>query len=169
MKSKCLLLCCLGVFVTGLAPAQESKEIEPVSGKTPDGGVINESTCGVLAAKSGLPADVYAVGGLHALGVTADKPLRVIQSSEMKIKGVVCWRSEARLVATDYLVPRQTGLPLYIKTDTEDEARNRTIVLELAGGSYRVRQLSGPEWSAVEEEEMIKLMTSYNQRMPASQ
>ncbi len=157
--------CCAGLFVAGLAQAQESEgDSKPVSGKTLDGGGITESSCGVLATRTGLPTDVYGVDGMHALGLTAEKPLRISQNADMKIKGVVCWRSEARLVANDYLVLQQTGLPLYIKNDTEDEAQSRTIVLEPASGSFRVRQLSGPEWSAAEQDEILQLIKLYAQK-----
>jgi hypothetical protein len=77
-------------------------------------------------------------------------------SDDVKIKGVMCWRSEARLAANDYLVPHSTGVPLYIKTDTGDEAADRTIALEKVRGSFRVRLLSGPKWTPEEEKEVLQ-------------
>ena len=99
--------------------------------------------------------------GVHALGHTQESPLKLGTNADVKIMGLVCWRSEARLAPGDYLVPDKVGVPLFIKTDTGDEKKDRTITLEKAGGSPRVRLLAGPEWSKAEEEEVKKAIAEF--------
>jgi hypothetical protein len=56
----------------------------------------------------------------------------------------------------------EAGFPLYVKTDFEDEAANRTLSLELLDGSFRVRLLSGPALSDSENQEIQRLLSLYN-------
>ena len=99
---------------------------------------------------------------MHVLDRTVDDPLVLKSTPDVKISGVVCWRSEARLAPNDYPVPHTTGFSLYVKTDTGNEATDRTIALEKVSGSFGVRLLSGPAWSPAEENEMKQALTAYN-------
>jgi hypothetical protein len=126
----------------------------PVQGSATNGDVLTEDSCDVLATTKGKRAELREVPGMHVLDRTVGDPLVLTSTVEVKISAVVCWRSQARLAPNDYLVPHQTGVSLYIKTDTGKEAIDRTIALEKVSGSFRVRLLEGPAWSPAEEAEM---------------
>jgi len=126
----------------------------PVQGSAINGDVLTEDSCDVLATTKGKRAELREVPGMHVLDRTVGDPLVLTSTVEVKISAVVCWRSQARLAPNDYLVPHQTGVSLYIKTDTGKEAIDRTIALEKVSGSFRVRLLEGPAWSPAEEAEM---------------
>jgi hypothetical protein len=100
------------------------------------------------------------VPGLSILRWNPAQPLRV-RGVTLEIKGILCWRSDARFAPNDYVVAL-AGLPLYVKTDFADATRNRTLVLEGTKAGFRVRLLSGPELSGAERDEMHRLIKHYN-------
>jgi hypothetical protein len=100
------------------------------------------------------------VPGLNILEWNPAQPLQV-RGLPLEIKGILCWRSDARFAPNDYVVAL-AGLPLYIKTDFMDAKRNRTLVLEFTRAGFRIRLLSGPELSRAEHDEMRKLIKHYN-------
>jgi hypothetical protein len=129
------------------------------------GAVLTEDSCEVSSTTIGKKPELREVPGMHVLDQTEDDPLVLTSTADVKISSVMCWRSEARLAPNDYLVPHKTGFPFYIKTDTGNEATDRTIVLEKVSGSFRVRLLSGPAWSPAEEDEMVQALTLFNKRV----
>jgi hypothetical protein len=137
----------------------------PVRGVAVSGADLTEDSCEVLATTTGQSPALREVPGLHVLGRVESDPLVIQSTPDVKISGVMCWRSEAKLAANDYLVPHVTGIPLYIKTDTGTESADRTIALEKVNGSFRVRLLSGPHLTPDERSEMVQAMTLYNERV----
>jgi hypothetical protein len=152
-----------GLVCIFLLPVDATSADQPVTGKTFNGEAITEDECQVLASVKGAKPALRDAPGVHVLGHTAADPLVLASTPEVSIKGLGCWRSEARLAPDDYLVPDRIGVPLFIKTDTGDATKDRAITLEKAGGSYRVRLLAGPAWSKAEEAEMIKALGVFNQ------
>lgn len=122
---------------------------------------LSEESCSVVITQGDGKVDYGKVDGLKvrerdpnaALSLGADK-------ADVVIKGIVCWRSEARFAKHDYLVARQ--YPLYMKSEHEDEARSRTAALEYASAGFRVRLLDGLPWSAAEQEEIRQRGKDYN-------
>ena len=124
-------------------------------------GPLTEDSCPLLASDPGEKATLRDVPGLTVLDRPSDEPFVLFGIDEVRVKGVLCWRSEARLSRNDYVVPA-AGFPLYIKTDYDDEGQNRSIVLESTSAGFRVRLLSGPEWSDAERIEVRQLIAFYN-------
>lgn len=122
---------------------------------------LTEDRCSVIATNTGEKPMVRDVPGLSVLDLDPSQPFPVFATDDVKLNGVMCWRSEARFSKNDYVVAA-AGLALYIKTDYEDESLNRSAVLENAGGSFRIRLLSGPAWTAAEKKEMIPLIRFFN-------
>jgi hypothetical protein len=133
------------------------------------GNTLTESRCAVLATNDGEKATVRDVPGMSVLGRARSDPLKIAALPGVTLKAVVCWRSRAELSENDDLVPLG-GLSLYIKADAEneDDPSIRTIVLEYTNSGFRVRLLHGTDWTAAEEEEMIRLMSLYNSRLTKS-
>jgi len=140
----------------------------PVTGPAINGDLLTEDSCEVLATSQGKSPELREVPGMHVLDRTEKNPFVVDSTPDVLISGVMCWRSEARLAPNDYLVGHKTGHHLYIKTDTGNEATDRTIALERVSGSFRVRLLSGPEWTKAEEEEMKTAIKLYIERTASS-
>jgi len=165
-KNKLALAATLASLLAATAvQAQESAEAPPpVSGQSVSGVSITEDGCEILGSDNGAKPELTAVPGMHVLGRDESNPLKLNAHDGVKLLAVMCWRSEARLSRTDYLVIDKIGVPLYIRTDTGDSAKDRAISLERSGGSYRVRLLSGPELSEAEKEEMISAMTLFNKK-----
>tara|TARA_R110002096_G_scaffold433642_1_gene652821 strand:- start:583 stop:1014 length:432 start_codon:yes stop_codon:yes gene_type:complete len=67
---------------------------------------------------------------------------------------ILCHRSSVIPAANDYQVLR-AGYPFYIKNS------DRTVVLELSGGEYRLRLLDGPSFSKSDEEAIRGMLDSY--------
>jgi hypothetical protein len=161
-----VVLSCLALLGSAAANAQNADaESTPVQGVAISGTDLTEDSCEVLSSTQGQRPELREVPGMHVLGRVETDPLVVHSTAEVQIKGVMCWRSEAKLAPNDYLVPHSTGIPLYIKTDTGNEATDRTIALEKINGGIRVRLLSGPHWTPAEEKEMVQAMTLYNKRV----
>jgi hypothetical protein len=159
------MLCCLALLVSAPASSQDSEsEPTPVQGVAISGTDLTEDSCEVLASTKGESPKLREVPGMHVLGRVETDPLVIHSTEDVKIKGVMCWRSEAKLAPNDYLVPHKTGVPFYIKTDTGNEAADRTIALEKVSGSFRVRLLSGPDWTPDEEKEMQQAIQLYIKR-----
>jgi hypothetical protein len=122
---------------------------------------LTEDGCSAaVTARSNTEPWFEEVTGLSILQWDPAQPLRV-RGVTLKIKGILCWRSDARFAPNDYVVAL-AGLPLYVKTDFADAKRNRTLVLEGTRPSFRIRLLSGPELSDIEREEMRQLIKHYN-------
>jgi hypothetical protein len=161
-----LALTCVVLLTSTSASSQESSaQVSQVQGVSIDGSVLSEDSCEVLASTKGQKPELREVPGMHVLDRIESQPLVVAPMAGVKISGIMCWRSEARLAPNDYLVPSTAGVPLYIKTDTGKQETDRTIALEKSGGSFRVRLLSGPDWTPAEEEEMKQAMTRFNKRV----
>lgn len=132
---------------------------------------LTEDGCSAAIDQPGSPEpSFHEVPGLSILEWDPRRPLR-IPGVGSNVRGILCWRSDARFSTNDYLVAL-AGLPLYVKTDFIDAARNRTLVLENTKAGFRIRLLSGPEFSSAELEEMRKLIKHYNaarQRQEARQ
>jgi len=159
------LLAGAGLLVSTAANSQEPQlQTNQVTGASINGVSLIEDSCEVLAAAQGQKAELREVPGLHVLDKTPENPLVLTPAPDVKISGIMCWRSEARLAPNDYLVPLKNGFSFYVKTDTGDESKDRTIALEKASGSFRVRLLSGPDWSASEEDEVQKAIQLYIER-----
>jgi hypothetical protein len=168
-SKRCLAFTAVTLLTIASASSQESFGPDSqVQGVTISGSILIEDSCEVLASSKGQKAELREVPGLHALDRTEARPLAVPSTPDVKISGVMCWRSEARLAPNDYLVGTTTGLSLYIKTDTGDQATDRTIALEYINGGFRVRLLSGPDWTPSEEEEMKEAMAQFNKRARAA-
>jgi hypothetical protein len=127
---------------------------------------LTEDSCAFITRHAEEEPVIREIPGLQILNRRPDEPL-VVKGMDVTVNGVVCWRSEAKFAENDYLVS-DAGLPLFIKTDFEDEAQNRTIVLERIKQSYRVRLLSGPELSAGEKQELVRLIAVYQKRLQAT-
>ena len=164
---KCaLVLSCVVLLPCTSASSQESSApASQVRGVSINGSVLTEDSCEVLASTNGMKPELREVPGLHVLDRTEANPPAIASTADVKISGVMCWRSEARLAPNDLLVPNTTGLSLFIKTDTGNQATDRTIALEKMNGSFRVRLLSGPDWTPAEEDEMKEAMTRFNKRV----
>jgi hypothetical protein len=156
------LLLLASATVTAQEPDTQSA---PVQGLSIGGADLTEDSCEVLASINSQSPELREVPGMHVLGRVETDPLVIHSTDEVKIKGVMCWRSEAKLAPNDYLVPHKTGVPLYIKTDTGNDATDRTIALEEVNAGIRVRLLSGPKWKPAEEAEMLKAMALFNKRV----
>jgi uncharacterized protein YegJ (DUF2314 family) len=127
---------------------------------------LTEQSCSVIASKADEKPVLQEVPGLSVLSLRPDHPLGMHAADGVTIRGIACWRSEARLAENDYLVSDE-GLPLYIKTEFEDESRNRTLILERTNGGFRARLLNGPELSADEKSEVEKFLALYEARVLA--
>ena len=68
--------------------------------------------------------------------------------------GILCHRSSVIPAANDYQVLR-AGYPFYIK------GSDRTVVLELSGGQFRLRLVDGPPFSNSDEEAIREMLSSY--------
>ena len=164
---KCpLVVSCVVLLTCTTASSQESRTpATQVQGVAINGSVLTEDSCEVLASTKGNKRELREAPGLHVLDRTEANPPVIASTADVKISGVMCWRSEARLAPNDLLVPNASGISLYIKTDTGNQATDRTIALEKVNGSFRVRLLSGPDWTPAEEAEMIEAMTLFNKRV----
>jgi hypothetical protein len=101
---------------------------------------------------------------MHVLDRTETQPLEIVSVDGAKVDAIVCWRSEPRLAPNDYLVPLKLGIRLYIKTDTGNSEKDRTVSVEMADGSFRARLVSGPAWDSAEQDEVIEAITRFNKR-----
>jgi hypothetical protein len=122
---------------------------------------LSEDSCSLLMAQNGQQPALQAVLGLEVLSLRPDRPLAVVAPDGVKVNAVVCWRSEARFAENDYLVA-EAGFPFYVKTELEDETKDRTALLERVNGGFRIRLLSGPGWSKAEEDEMKQFIALYS-------
>jgi hypothetical protein len=138
------------VFVTSLAHADP----------------LTEDECSIISSSGGKPPVIGKVSGLSILNWRPEQHFKIVPPEGMTIHGVVCWRSEARLAKNDF-VPVEAGFPFYVKTETGDEKLDRTLVLELTGGSYRARLASGPDPSEEEKSELRVLVAEYQARHEA--
>jgi hypothetical protein len=102
---------------------------------------------------------------MHVIDRTPQEPLVLEATQGVQIDAIICWRSRASLAPNDYLVPLRSGYRLVIKTDLHDDKANRTISLEMAGGSLRVRLLAGPVWTRADEEEMKAAIELFNSQV----
>jgi hypothetical protein len=122
---------------------------------------LTEDGCSAAVSELGNAEPRFQeIPGLSILEWDPAQPLR-IRGVDSKIKGILCWRSDARFSRNDYVVAL-AGLPLYVKTDFLDEKRNRTLVLEGTRAGFRIRLLSGPAFSKAEREKMRRLIEHYN-------
>jgi hypothetical protein len=121
---------------------------------------LSEESCSILASEKGEQPTLRDVPGLRILDRRPDNPLVISADDGITINAIVCWRSEARFADNDYLVS-EAGFPLYVKADFEDEAKNRTVLLERVSGAFRIRMLSGPTWSEAEKEEMGRFISLF--------
>ena len=155
-----------GVVLNAVAGSQGAPvQPDQIRGVAVGGTELTEDSCEVLASTQGKKPELREVPGMHVLDRTEAAPLVLKSIPDVKISAIVCWRSEARLAPNDYLVPHSTGLPLYIKTDTGNEATDRTIALEIVSGSLRVHLVRGPAWSPAEGDEMKQALAVYNKRV----
>ncbi len=123
-----------------------------------------ESSCAIVAQNDG-EAHMQTVPGLKVLG-HSDKPLKFEAEPGIKLIAIACERSEARFVITDAIVP-QSGLPLYVSSNANDgEHAARTVSLDLANGSFRIRLVEGKPWSSDEKAQIIKLLEELNRTLP---
>jgi hypothetical protein len=125
---------------------------------------LTEESCSVLAGKTGEKPDLRDVPGLSVMSLRPDNPLVMKAADGIAISGIVCWRSEARLVENDYLV-LDAGFPLYIKAEFDDESRNRTLALERSGGTFRVRLLDGPALTGQEQGDFQNMIALYDAKV----
>lgn len=125
---------------------------------------LTEESCSVLAGKTGEKPDLREVPGLSVMSLRPDNPLVMKAADGIAISGIVCWRSEARLAENDYLV-LDAGFPLYLKTDFEDESRNRTLALERNGSAFRARLLDGPELTVQERGDIQNMIALYDAKV----
>jgi len=143
------LAAALGSVVSGLVRA--AAPAEP----------LTEDGCSAAIDQPGSTEPRFQdIPGLSILEWDPRRPLR-IPGVGPDVRGILCWRSDAKFSANDYLVAL-AGLPLYVKTDFIDATRNRTLVLENTKGGFRIRLLSGPEFSNPEFEEIRRLIKHYN-------
>jgi hypothetical protein len=124
---------------------------------------LSSSRTRASSTNAGERAGLRDVPGMHVLGRSPESPLVIVPTDDVRINGVVCWRSSARFAANDYLVPESLGFPLYVKTEGEDETADRTVVLERIGGSLRVRLLAGPELTDSEREETVRVLRAFEE------
>ena len=124
---------------------------------------LTEDSCSAIATRAGEKPVMRDVPGLSILNRRPDEPLVLVGVDGVTINGIVCWRSEARLAENDY-VPLEAGFSLYIKTDRENDADSRTLVLEMAGGSFRARLLSGPALTDAEKMDIQRFLSAYEAR-----
>jgi len=145
------------------AGAQISEEeYGPVRGTAFDGSEIVEASCQVLATNDGEEPKLRPTSELYVLDRTEENPLVLTSTDDVELNGVVCWRSEAKFAATDYLIPDHLGIPFYVKTGDGNEETDRTIVLEKTGVGYRIRILSGPAFTDEERKRAIDLISYFN-------
>ncbi len=137
------------------------EDLVPAVGRTLDGTEIVEDECQVLSTNEGEEPEMRHVPGMYVLEGTEEDPLRLFSTDGVTLNAVICWRSAPRFAPNDYLIPELLDIPLYIKTDFEDEEANRTMILEKSGGLFRVRLLAGPEWSESEGERIIQVLQHF--------
>jgi hypothetical protein len=112
-----------------------------------------EAGCGYIA-KVGLNKteiygpyrDVKVLGGPEWLPKADVKPGKVV--------AIVCRRDSIVPVASDFRVPRQLGLPLYLQRDTPDTL----VSVGLAKGAPSVTLIEG-KWSEAEEAAIRAVVT----------
>ena len=143
------------------------EELEPLRGVALDGTELVESSCSVLATNEGGSPTLRDVPGMHVLGRRKDDPLVLSAIDGVKINAIVCWRSAARFAEGDYLVLERLGYPLYVKTESNEEAAERTVVLEMSGGQFRIRLLSGPAFTEAERDEMLRVLDQFQSEVGA--
>ena len=89
------------VLTSASANSQEpTVESAQVQGAGFNGAVLIEDSCEVLATTQGKSPELREVTGMHVLDRTEEKPLVLTSTPDVKISGVMCWRSEARLLQT---------------------------------------------------------------------
>ena len=106
------------------APAMSQvlpEDLIPAAGLTLDGEELVEEECQVLSTNEGEKPEIRDVPGMHVLDRSRENPLRLYSTDEVTINAVICWRSTARFGPNDYLVADSLDVPLYIKTDFEEE------------------------------------------------
>jgi len=141
------------------------EELVPASGLTLDGVELVEDACQVLSTNEGERPEIRDVPGMHVLDKNRENPLRLYSTDEVTINAVICWRSAARFSSNDYLVAETLEVPLYIKTDFEEEDANRTMALEKVAGGFRVRLLSGPDLTESEREDLVQVVRHFNEQI----
>lgn len=168
LRDTAKVLIVLFIFVVHSAESRDpSENFVPARGQAFDGSELVENSCEVLATNEGEDPGLRSVPGMYVLGRSEDNPLVLMSTDDVKINGVVCWRSEAKFSATDYLIPERLEVPFYVKTESGDEATDRTVVLEKIGTSYRVRVLSGPLFTDSEKEAVIGLLQYFESLEPS--
>lgn len=125
---------------------------------------LTEDGCSILVTTDGLKPELHDVPGLSVLELRPEAPLSFELEEGVKVNAIVCWRSEAKLADHDDMVT-DAGFAFFVKTELEDASRDRTLVLERAGGSYRVRLASGPEWTDAERAEINDVLRLYEARV----
>ncbi len=156
----CVILA-TGVCVSAAHSQVLPEDLVPAVGRTLDGTEIIEDECQVLSTNAGEEPELRAVPGMYVLDRTEEEPLQLFSTEDVTLNAVICWRSAPRFAPNDYLIPELLGIPLYIKTDFQDEDANRTMILEKRGGRFRVRLLAGPEWSESEGEQVIQTLQHF--------
>lgn len=152
-------------LTTGTAYSTESLvNSSGVRGVSVGGLTLTEDSCELLLSTEGEKPEMREAPGMHVLDRTAARPLRVLSLPGAKVHGIVCWRSDAALAPNDYLVAMSTGLPLYIKADTESQVASRTIVLERNNALFTARLLTGSPWTQAEEREIGDALKEFNRR-----
>ncbi len=148
---------CISPAISQVLP----EDLIPAVGRTLDGTEIVEDLCQVLSTNAGEEPEIRDVPGMYVLERTEEDPLRLFSTDDVTLNAVICWRSAPHFAPNDYLIPDLLDIPLYIKTDFEDEDANRTMVLEKVGGRFRARLLAGPEWSESEGESIVQALQHF--------
>gem|GEM_PF-1479710 len=156
------------IFSLSLTNLYAEESQENLKGVALDGTNIIEEECQVLSSNGDEVSTLREVPGMHVLNRTKEDPLVIFAIENVKIKGVVCWRSPAKFAENDFLVPENLGYPLYIKYESEQESQNRTFILEKIGGSFRIRLLSGPDITSQEKLDLIKVLSNYEKKIKNS-
>ncbi len=164
MRRFSFTLCAITATWVCISPATSQvlpEDLIPAVGRTLDGTEIVEDECQVLSTNEGEEPELRHVPGMYVLDGTEEEPLRLFSTDDVTLNAVICWRSASRFAPNDYLIPELLDIPLYIKTDFEDENANRTMILEKVGSRFRVRLLAGPEWSESEGERIIQVLQHF--------
>lgn len=125
---------------------------------------LKEYACSYSVQTSDGRSEAMKAPGLKVLNPPPDQPEFVAEAgADVTVDGVLCWRSRAEFVASDYRV-LAAGYPLYVKHDDAGPHQGRALVLEKAAGVYAARLIAGPELAPEERQALDKLVEQFNAR-----
>lgn len=125
---------------------------------------LKEYACSFSVQTSDGLSEAMKAPGLKVLDPPPDQPKFIAEAGgDVTVDGVLCWRSRAEFVPSDYRV-LAAGYPLYLKHDDAGPHQGRALVVEKAAGVYAARLIAGPELAPDERRALDAIVEQFNAR-----